>query len=75
MDHINYFVNDNLKEGDIFITDLYAQNLSSVYLVLEKELDEVFKVIYLTLLTDKGQIRLVNSNYLNITSGIKKIND
>ena len=75
MDHINYFVNDNLKEGDIFIADLYDQNLSSVYLVLEKELDEVFKAIYLTLLTDKGQIRLVNSNYLNITSGIKKIND
>jgi len=75
MANINYFSSEVLKEGDIFIADLYKQNLKSIYLVLEKELDEVFKVIYLTLLSDKGQIYLVNSNYLDVKRDLIKIND
>jgi len=75
MKNIDYFASDFLKEGDIFITDLYRQNFKSVYLIVEKELDIVFKVVYLTLLSEKGQIHLVNSNYLDIKRDIKKIND
>ena len=75
MENINYFASDLLKEGDIFITDLYKQNFESIYLIVEKELDEVFKVVYLTLLSDKGQTLLVNSNYLDIKKDIKKLND
>ena len=74
MENLNYFASDFLKEGDIFITDLYKQNLKSIYLIVEKELDEVFKVVYLTLLSDKGQTLLINSNYLNIKRDIVKIN-
>tara|TARA_B100000131_G_C17584954_1_gene396691 strand:- start:76 stop:303 length:228 start_codon:yes stop_codon:yes gene_type:complete len=75
MENINYFASDVLKEGDIFITDLYKQNFKSIYLIVEKELDEVFKVVYLTLLSDKGQTLLVNSNYLDIKNDVVKIND
>ena len=74
MENLNYFASDFLKEGDIFITDLYKQNLKSIYLIVEKELDEVFKVVYLTLLSDKGQTLLINSNYLDIKRDIVKIN-
>ena len=75
MENINYFASDVLEEGDIFITDLYKQNFESIYLIVEKELDEVFKVVYLTLLSDKGQTLLVNSNYLDIKNDVVKIND
>tara|TARA_R100000152_G_C6590019_1_gene50816 strand:- start:229 stop:456 length:228 start_codon:yes stop_codon:yes gene_type:complete len=75
MENINYFASDVLEEGDIFITDLYKQNFKSIYLIVEKELDEVFKVVYLTLLSDKGQTLLVNSNYLDIKNDVVKIND
>tara|TARA_B100000035_G_scaffold157280_1_gene134010 strand:+ start:584 stop:811 length:228 start_codon:yes stop_codon:yes gene_type:complete len=75
MENINYFASNVLEEGDIFITDLYKQNFESIYLIVEKELDEVFKVVYLTLLSDKGQTLLVNSNYLDIKNDVVKIND
>lgn len=75
MEHIKYFTSGKLEEGDIFISDLYKENTPCVYLLLEKDLDEVFDITYFTLLSDKGEIRLVNSNYLNINEDIKKINE
>lgn len=75
MDHINYFNSELLKEGDIFMSDLYKENSQRVYLLIEKDLDEVFNIIYYTLLSDKGQTLLVNSNYINIKKDIVKIND
>lgn len=57
------------------MSDLYKENSQRVYLLIEKDLDEVFNIIYYTLLSDKGQTLLVNSNYINIKKDIVKIND
>ena len=75
MENIKYFTNGKLEEGDIFISDLYKKNTPCIYLLLEKDLDEVFDITYFTLLSDKGQTLLVNSNYINIKKDIVKIND
>jgi|13_taG_2_1085334.scaffolds.fasta_scaffold13381_2 hypothetical protein len=76
MENIEYFSSKNLKEGDVFMSfDLYKEKTKSVYMVLEKDVDEVFNVVYLTLLTDKGQILLVNSMYLDVKRYTRKIND
>ena len=75
MENIRYFASKKLEEGDVFIADLYKENIPGVYLLLEKDIDEVFNVTYFTVLSDKGEIRLVNSNYINIKKDIKKIND
>ena len=75
MEHIRYFASEKLEEGDVFISNLYKEDAPGVYLLLEKDLDEVFNVTYFILLSDKGEIRLVNSNYINIKKDIKKLND
>lgn len=69
-------ISDLLNEGDVFLTDLYKENKPSVYLVLEKDLDTMFGIMYFTLLSDKGQTLLVNSNYLDLKKeDVGKIND
>lgn len=76
MDNISNAKDIPLEKGDVFFASIYKSEMEkNFYLVVEKDIDEIFQTTYFTLLSDKGQLLLINSNYNALIKKIKKLND